>query len=89
MDIYNFLLRKNNYETEDYSYLIFYHPDKVVDNVFLFHTTLVKVEVNINHAEDLWKEALSLLDKPMPDSSKECEYCVYRERKINSSLLDF
>ena len=26
MDIYNFLLRKNNYETEDFTYLLFYYP---------------------------------------------------------------
>src|SRR3989338_1814191 len=26
LDIYNFLLRKNGYETEDYAYLLFYHP---------------------------------------------------------------
>jgi CRISPR/Cas system-associated exonuclease Cas4 (RecB family) len=89
MNFYNFLLGKNGYETEDYSCLLFYHPDKVVDNIFLFHTTLVKVEVNVESAEKLWKDALNLLDGPMPESSGNCEYCRYREAKLNSSLLDF
>ncbi|MFH1638386.1 MAG: PD-(D/E)XK nuclease family protein, partial [Candidatus Woesearchaeota archaeon] len=26
LDIYNLLLRKNGYDTEDYAYLLFYHP---------------------------------------------------------------
>lgn len=39
LDIYNFLLRKNDYETEDYAYLIFYHPDKVnEDGSVIFNT---------------------------------------------------
>jgi len=89
LDIYNFLLRKNRYDTEDYSYLLFYYPDKVVENIFLFHTNLVKVDVDVSKAETLWKDALLLLDGPMPESSEECVYCKYRETKINSTLLDF
>jgi len=89
LDFYNFLLRKNNREIEDFSYLLFYFPDKVVEKVFLFHTRLVKLEVNVKHAEQLWKDALKLLDGPMPESSDECGYCKYRETKISSTLLDY
>src|SRR3989338_8950191 len=32
LDIYNLLLRKSDYETEDYAYLLFYNPDKVNEN---------------------------------------------------------
>lgn len=31
MDIYNFLFRKNGYETEDYAYLLFYVPKEVTE----------------------------------------------------------
>jgi CRISPR/Cas system-associated exonuclease Cas4 (RecB family) len=89
LDMYNLILRKNGYETEDYSYLLFYHPDKVVENIFLFHTNLVKLDVNVESALKLFSDAIKLLDGPMPESSKECVYCKYRETKINSSLLDF
>src|SRR3989344_674773 len=30
LDIYNFLLRKNGYETENYSFLLFYYPKEVL-----------------------------------------------------------
>ena len=89
MDLYNLLLRKNNFKTQDYSYLLFYHPDKVVDNIFLFHTALIKIDVNIKHAEKIWESAIELLDGNMPAASRECEYCRYRETKINSTLLDY
>jgi len=29
MDLYNFLLRKNGYETEYYMYILFYYPNKI------------------------------------------------------------
>lgn len=89
LDLYNFLLRKNGYKTEDYSYLMFYHPDKVVDEVFLFHTHLVKLDVNVESAGKIWENALAMLDGPMPQSSGECSYCKYRETKFNASLLDY
>ena len=31
LDFYNFLLRKNGYETEDYAFLLFYVPSKVLE----------------------------------------------------------
>ncbi|MEM2130935.1 MAG: PD-(D/E)XK nuclease family protein [Candidatus Woesearchaeota archaeon] len=88
LNFYNLLFRKNGFETEDYSYLLFYHPDKIVENIFLFHTHLVKIEVNIKEAEKIWKDALNLLEGPMP-KSEDCEYCKYRETKINGNLLDY
>src|SRR3989338_4487767 len=56
LDIYNLLLRKNNYETEDYSYLLFYHPDKVNEkgNV-VFNTNLIKMKISIKNAENIFK----------------------------------
>ena len=89
LDIYNFLLRKNGYDTEDYAYLLFYHPDKVIESVFHFHTDLVKMKVDVSNAEQLWKKALIMLDGSIPESSENCEYCKYRDTKINATLLDF
>src|SRR3989338_381237 len=56
MDIYNFLLRKNGYETEDYAYLLFYHPDKVNGNGdVVFHTNLVRMDISIKNAERIFE----------------------------------
>ncbi|MBU1005390.1 MAG: PD-(D/E)XK nuclease family protein [Nanoarchaeota archaeon] len=76
LDIYNFLLRKNNYETEDYSYLLFYHPKNVNENGdVIFNTDLVKMKIDVKNAEKILKNALTTLKGEMPEPSKECNYC--------------
>ena len=78
MDIYNFLLRKNGYDTEDYTYLIFYHPKKVIDKGdIIFNTDLIKIKTDVKRAEKVFKKAVELLKKPMPEASENCEYCKY------------
>lgn len=76
LDIYNFLLRKNGYNTEGYSYLLFYHPDKVAtDGRVLFYTNLVKVDVSISNAQAIFHKALEVLKAGMPIPSKDCGFC--------------
>lgn len=78
LDIYNFLLRKNSYETEDYGFLLFYHPDKVNGNGdVVFHKELVKMKIDVGNAERLFKEALGILEGELPDRSIECEFCKW------------
>lgn len=74
LDIYNFLLQKNGYETEDYAFLLFYVPNKVLETgEVIFDTSLVKMQVNVNNAEKLFQQALELLNRPCPKET--CEWC--------------
>jgi hypothetical protein len=76
MDIYNLLLRKNNYKTEDYAYLLFYHPDKVnKKGDVVFNTDLIKMKISIENAENIFKNALEVLKGKIPEASEECKYC--------------
>lgn len=76
LDIYNFLLRKNGYETENFAYLLFYHPNKVNDNGdVVFHTDLVKI--SIKNAERIFNEAVETLEGDMPKPSDECQFCKW------------
>ncbi|MBW2995318.1 PD-(D/E)XK nuclease family protein [Candidatus Woesearchaeota archaeon] len=79
LNIYNFLLRKNNFETEDYAYLLFFHPTKVTGkgNV-VFHSDLIKMPISITAAEELIKQALECLAGEMPEKN-ECEWCSWVE----------
>lgn len=80
IDIYNFLLRKNGYETEDYSYLLFYHPHKVFPNGHVcFNTDLVKMTVSVKNAEKIFRKALKVLEGEMPSPGEKCEYCKWVE----------
>src|SRR3989338_4875756 len=81
MDIYNFLLRKNGYETEDYTYLLFYHPNKVHENGNVdFHKDLIKIKVNIKNAEKILKDAVEVLEGEMPKAGEECGFCKWKEK---------
>jgi len=76
LNIYNLLLRKNGYKTEEYAYLLFFHPDKVNERgEVLFHRDLIKMPVSIKSAEDLFKKALNTLESRIPKASEECDYC--------------
>ena len=73
-NIYNFLLKKNGYEIEDYFFLLFYVPKEVMPTgEIIFDTELVKMKVDIKIAEKAWKNALTLLERDCP--VKFCEWC--------------
>lgn len=81
MDIYNLLLRKDSYETEDHAYLIFYHPHKVEPNGHVcFNTDLIKIKVNTKNAETIFKKAIEILEGEIPESSTECSFCRWAEK---------
>ncbi len=74
LDVYNFLLRKNGYETEDFAFLLFYVPREVTETgEVIFDTTLKKMQINIKNAENVWKKAIELLNSECPE--KGCEWC--------------
>ncbi len=74
LDIYNFLLRKNGYETEDYSLLLFYYPKEVTETgQVIFNTELVKMKTKIKNAEEIFNKAIKLLNEKCPKGN--CEWC--------------
>ncbi|PIN89194.1 hypothetical protein COU57_06470 [Candidatus Pacearchaeota archaeon CG10_big_fil_rev_8_21_14_0_10_32_14] len=77
LDIYNFLLRKNGYETEDFAFLLFYVPKEVTDTgEVIFDTTLTKMKIDVDNAEKIFKNAIKLLNGNCP--SKKCVWCEGR-----------
>ena len=76
MDLYNFLLRKNGFETENYTYLLFYYPNKVTESgEVIFDTKLIKVQTDPKRGEKVFKDAIDLLQGRRPRANKECAWC--------------
>jgi hypothetical protein len=83
VDIYNYLLSQNGYDTEKYSYLLFYHPHEVNrKGDVIFHTDLVKIDVVPHNAEKLFREALSALKGRKPKAAKDCTYCRWSRENL-------
>jgi len=82
MDIYNFLLRKNGYKTEDYTYLLFYYPKEVADTgEVIFDTKLIKIKTDPKRGEKVFKKAVKILEGNEPKANKDCGYCKLRDQK--------
>ena len=74
LDIYNFLLRKNGFQTEDFSFLLFYVPKEVMSTgEVIFDTTLKKMKVSVENAEKILEKALKVLNGECPE--KGCQWC--------------
>ena len=74
MDLYNFLLNKNGYETEDYTYLLFYYPKEVLETgEVIFDTELVKMKINVKEGEKVFNDAVALIEGEEP--KEKCEWC--------------
>jgi RecB family exonuclease len=82
MDIYNFLLRKNGYDTADYTYLLFYYPREVTDTgEVIFDTKLIKIKTDPKRGEKIFKRAIKILQlEESPKADEECEYCKWGEK---------
>ena len=74
LDIYNFLLRKNDYETEGYAYLLFYIPKEVTETgEVIFDVQTVKMDVNPENGRAVFLNALKMLNEECPQDT--CEWC--------------
>ena len=86
MDIYNFLLRKNGYDTTDYAYLLFYFPKEVTETgEVIFDTELKKIQTSAENGGKIFKKAIEILEmKEEPEAAEECEFCNYKEEEAYS-----
>ena len=75
LDTYTLVLQKNGHETEDYAFLLFYSPKNVTTTgEVIFDTELIKVLVIPENAENLFNEAIKLLNGECPKET--CNWCV-------------
>lgn len=74
LDFYNFLLRKNGFETEDFAFLLFYVPKEVLETgEVIFDTVLARRNIDVNNAEKLFNKAIKLLNSDCPNEC--CDWC--------------
>lgn len=81
IDIYQWLLRKNNFEVSDTSYFVYVNGLKSPDlfnNTLQFETFLLEYTGSDEWVESVVYEMKSLLDKEsIPETNQNCETCSY------------
>lgn len=83
IEIYQWLMRRNNFKVLDTGYFVYANGDK--DKTAFDGKLEFKVQIIPYKGDDSWVEphiihAKKCLMGEMPASSNECEYCYYRER---------
>jgi CRISPR/Cas system-associated exonuclease Cas4 (RecB family) len=78
LDLYTFLLNKNNYKTQNVAYLVYYYPEKVErQGLVKFNVETKFVKTSIKSAEKLVDKAIKVLSLSEPKSHKGCVFCSY------------
>ena len=77
LNIYDFLLAKNDYKTGGKAYLVYYHPAVgELHQGFPFETTIKEIKTQPEAAEELFHKAIELLEEEEPPPSHEdCAFC--------------
>ena len=74
MNMYTFLLQKEGHKTENYAIILFYYPKEVTPTgEVIFDTEFVKIEANVKDAENLFNDAIDILNNKCP--TQTCEWC--------------
>ncbi|MEK6924282.1 MAG: PD-(D/E)XK nuclease family protein, partial [Candidatus Micrarchaeota archaeon] len=81
LDVYEYLLQENGFETQPYAYLLFYVPEKInARGEFVFQTHLVKMAVDAGRAKALFRKAIAVLQGDCPTASGDCVFCEWAGR---------
>ncbi|UCG35664.1 MAG: PD-(D/E)XK nuclease family protein [Candidatus Omnitrophota bacterium] len=87
MSCYNFLIKKNNYPVSDYAYLIFYISQAIKgEGLVKFKIEVKKINtLKPDKVYETFRKALETLElKEPPPASKDCQFCLWAQRIIES-----
>ncbi len=78
LDCYSLLLEENGYPVGNYAYLIYYYPKEAKEGgTVIFEVKPIKINVDTERARKTLKDAVKLLNSPIPPHHSECEYCIW------------
>ncbi|MFB6209456.1 MAG: PD-(D/E)XK nuclease family protein [Candidatus Nanohaloarchaea archaeon] len=75
VNLYNLILMENGYETADYGLILYFYPEGFEKNGdFLFETEMRKIEVDIQKAKRIVRDAVETLEGGKPEHDPDCDY---------------
>ncbi|MDY6788401.1 MAG: PD-(D/E)XK nuclease family protein [Candidatus Nanohaloarchaea archaeon] len=78
VNLYNLILRSNGYDTADFGLLLYYYPDKLLDNGdVVFHNEFRKVDTDLDSARRLVESAVETVNGSEPEPGGDCDFCKW------------
>jgi hypothetical protein len=86
ISFYSLLLEKNGYRTTSFGYLVFYILKELSENgMAKFEITVIKIDTDINKSYSIFKNAVEILNGPIPSMNTKCTFCQWAK---NTSQLN-
>ncbi len=91
MEVYQWLLRKNEFEVSNVGYFVYCNG--VTDNDFFdqkleFEISVLPYKGNDDWIENTLVEAKKCLEGEIPPSSPECDFCLYRKTLLKNKIYN-
>jgi hypothetical protein len=81
LDLYTLMLDRNGYKTKGEAYLLYYIPKTLKSGTLVeFEVTPLRVKTSIDDARKLIRDAIKLLQGPLPPHHEVCEFCRWQKR---------
>jgi hypothetical protein len=79
IDDYNYIIRESGKKIAGYGYLVYIYPDEAAElhNGFPMIVHIVKLSGNPENTIGRIKQAMAVLESPMPGSSENCPFCKW------------
>ncbi len=83
MDVLAYLLEAHNYQPKGVAYVVYYCPKKMPDKgTLIYNIKTMKISASSLRARRLIKSAISIINSPIPESSKTCACCSYYKQLV-------
>ena len=89
MNVYSYLLKEMGYKTMKKAFIAYYYPDYSSDlhNGMILNCTLLEMDTNPEYVKDLIKKAYDVLNGPIPNPSKDCDYCRWMQTIAKNNFI--
>lgn len=82
LNCYALMLRASGHPAADHGYLLYYHPESVLDGGDVaFHADLVRVPVDVAAVRALLESAVATLRGPLPAAATDCDFCDWADAR--------
>jgi hypothetical protein len=86
LDIYSYLLMKNNYKTKSKAYIVYFFPgESDLHKGMTMSCSVKEICTNPDRVESLLRKAVKVLQGSLPNPGRLCQFCEWTQKLENLS----